>query len=207
MGINLQICFMGKKVIRLTESEFKDIVHNSVKSALCEIDGKTLARVPNAATTAMDNIQNGIFNKTIKSTFRNKTISNDDEIIRADGMLPKAFQSFLVPYKDFQFMYFAYRREGNPVHLLFKADSIKKNMDGISILGGEVIFGKEKLPGDIQIQLSKDGEDNLSYRVFYKYKGNGYKFVLEPDIRTSNKWNELVQQLGISQLNMNKRGI
>lgn len=167
---------------------------------------KYMVKVPNAAT-AMDNIQNGIFDKTIKSTFRNKTVSNDDEIIRADSMLPRAFQSFLAPYKDFQFMFFAYRREGIPVHLLFKADSIKKNMDGISIIGGEVIFGKEKLPGDIQILFSKDVEGNLSYKVYYKYKGNSYKFVLEPDNRTSNKWNELVQQLGISQLNMNKRGI
>ena len=163
--------------------------------------------MPNAATTAIDNIQNGVFNKTISSTFRNKTVSNDDEINRADGMLPRAFQSFLAPYKDFQFMFFAYRREGNPVHLLFKADSIKKNMDGISILGGEVIFGNEKLPGDIQIQFSKDTEGNLSYKVYYKYKGNSYKYILEPDIRTTNKWNELVQQLSISQLNMNKRGI
>ena len=198
---------MGKKIIRLTESELKEIVQNAVKTALNEIDGKTLARVPNAATTAMDNIQNRIFNKTIKSTFRNKIVSNDDEIIRADSMLPRAFQSFLTPYKDFQFMFFAYRREGNPVHLLFKVDSIKKNMDGVSILGGEVIFGKEKLPGDIQIQFSKDAEGNLSYKVYYKYKGNGYKFMLEPDIRTTNKWNELVQQLGVSQQNMNKRGI
>lgn len=84
---------------------------------------------------------------------------------------------------------------------------IKKNMDGISILGGEVVFGKEQLPGDIQIVFSKDSEDNLSNKVYYKYKGNSNKFILEPDRRTSEKWNELVWQLGISQMNMNKRGL
>lgn len=198
---------MGKKVIRLTESELREVVRRAAEAALKEIDGKTLARVPNAATTAMDNIQNGVYDKTIKSTFRNKTVSNDDEIIRADNLLPRAIQSFLSPYKDYQFMFFAYRREGNPIHLLFKVDNIKKNMDGVSILSGEVVFGKEQLPGDIQIVFSKDGEGNLSNKVYYKYKGNNSKFILEPDRRTSEKWNELVQQLGISRQNMNKRGI
>ena len=91
---------MGKKVIKLTESELREVVRMAAEAALNEIDGKTLARVPNAATTAMDNIQKGVYNKTIKSTLRNKTVSNDDEIIRADEMLPRAIQSFLSPYKD-----------------------------------------------------------------------------------------------------------
>ena len=198
---------MGKKVIRLKESELREMVHKAAAAALKEIDGKTLSRVPNAAITAMDSIQNGVYDKTIKSTLRNKTISNDDEIIRADEMLPRAIQSFLSSYKDYQFMFFAYRREGNPIHLLFKVDNIKKNMDGISILSGEVVFGNEQLPGDIQIVFSKEADSHLSNKVYYKYKGNNSKFILEPDRRTSEKWNELVRQLGISQQNMNRRGI
>ena len=158
-------CFMRKQVIRLTESELKDIISNAAKSALCETAGQTSACVPNAST---------------------------------DGMMQGAFQSLLLPYRDFQFMFFAYRREGNPVHLVFTADSIKKNKDGVSVLSGDVIIGKELLPGDIQVQFSKDAEKGLSFEAFYRYKGNGYKFVLEPDIRTSDQWNELVRQLGDS---------
>ena len=198
---------MGKKVLRLTESELKEMVHKAVCAALNEIDGKTLARVPNAATRAVDNIQNGIYDKTVTSTLRNKTISNDDEIIRANDLFPRAIQSMLKPYKNFQFMFFAYKRVGNPVHLLFKVEDIKKNMDGISILSGEVVFGDEQLPGDIQINFTKDNDNNLSYKVYYKYKGNSIKYLLEPDNRTIDKWNELVQQLGVSQLNMDKRGM
>lgn len=198
---------MSKKVVRLTESQLNEIIRSAVDIALNEIDGKTLSRVPNAATTAMDNIQKGISHKTIKSTLRNKTVSNDSEIIRANEMMPRAIQSFLAPYKNANFMFFAYKRTGNPVHLLFNVDNIKKNMGGISILSGKVIFGDEQLLGDIQIEFSKDKDENITYKVFYKYKGNRYKYILTPDNRTINKWNELINELVKSQLNMNKRGL
>lgn len=170
---------MGKKVIRLTESQLSEIIRSAADMALNEIDGKTPSRVPNAATTAMDDIQRGISNK----------------IVRADEMTPRAIQSFLAPYKNFIFMFFAYKRTGNPVHLLFNVDNIKKNMGGISILSGNVIFGDEQLPGDIQIEFSTDGDENMTYKVFYKYKGNGYKYTLTPDNRTVNKWKELINEL------------
>ena len=92
-------------------------------------------------------------------------------------------------------MFFAYKRTGNLVHLLFNVDNIKKNMGGISILSGNVIFGDEQLPGDIQIEFSTDGDENMTYKVFYKYKGNGYKYTLTPDNRTVNKWKELINEL------------
>ena len=101
---------MSKNVIRLTESQLNEIIRSAVNMALNEIDGKTLSRVPNAATTAMDNIQKRIPNKTIKSTLRNKTVSNDSEIIRANEMMPSAIQSFLAPYKNFNFIFFAYKK-------------------------------------------------------------------------------------------------
>ena len=195
---------MSKKVVRLTESQLSEIIRGAVDMALNEIDGKTLSRVPNAATAAVDDIQKGIPNKTIKSTLRNKTISNDSEIVRADEMTPRAIQSFLSPYKNFKFMFFAYKRTGNLVHLLFNVENIKKNMGGTSILSGNVIFGNEQLPGDIQIELNKDEDENITYKVFYKYKGNSYKYILTPDNRTVNKWNELINELVKSQLNMNK---
>ena len=198
---------MSKNVIRLTESQLKEIIRGAVDMALNEIDGKTLSRVPNATTAAADNIQKGISHKTIKSKLRNMTVSNDDEIIRADEMMPRAIQSFLAPYKNFKFMFFAYKRTGNIVHLLFNVDNIKKNMDGITILSGNVIFGGEQLPGDIQIEFSKDKEENITNKVFYKYKGNSYKYILTPDNRTINKWNELINELIKYQLNMNKRGL
>lgn len=195
---------MSKKVVRLTESQLKEIIRGAVDMALNEIDGKTLSRDPNAATTAMDDIQKGISDKNIKSALRNKTISNDSEIVRTDEMMPRAIQSFLAPYKNFKFMFFAYKMTGIPVHLLFNVENIKKNMGGISILSGNVIFGDEQLPGDIQIEFNKDEDENITYKVFYKYKGNSYKYILTPDNRTVNKWNELINELVKSQLNMNK---
>ena len=71
---------MGKNVIRLTESQLNEIIRSAADMALNEIDGK-ISGAPAAATTAMDDILQGISNK----------------IVRADEMMPRAFHSFLVP--------------------------------------------------------------------------------------------------------------
>ena len=75
-------------------------------------------------------------------------------------------------------------------------------MGGMSILSGNVIFGNEQLPGDLQIEFGKDKDENMTNKVFYKYKGNSYKYALTPDNRTVNKWNELVNELVKSQSNV-----
>lgn len=103
---------MAKKVIRLTESELNRIIEKTINEALTEIGGKTLSVIPNVAIDAIDNIQNGNYSKTINPF---KTVSYDSQITKADTLFPKAIQSFLEPYKNIKFMFFAYRREGNPV--------------------------------------------------------------------------------------------
>ena len=187
---------MAKKIIRLTERELNNVIKKVVNEALQEIGGKTLSIVPNVSIDAVDNIQRGNTDKVINP---NKTVSYDSQIVKANKLYPKAVQSFLAPYIGFTFMFFAYARLGNVVHLLFNVNSIKKLMDGKALLSGNVIFGDEQLPGDLLI-------DFTSNKVFYTYKGNSYKYVLEPDNRTVGKWNELLQGLRDSLNARIKRG-
>lgn len=83
-------------------------------------------------------------------------------------------QPSLQQFKDIRYMFFAYRKLGNVVHLLFKVDNIKKLVDGQAVLSGEVTFGNEQLNGDITIDLVKN-------KVFYKHKKDRCKYDLEPD--------------------------
>jgi len=196
-----------KQVHRLTESQFMEIIENAVRTALNEIDGKTLSRVPNAAINAVNNIQSGVYSKKISSKLRGRTIDYDKHIERANNLYPKAIQSFLAPYIETPYMFFAYKREGNPVHLVFNVENIKKIIDSIVILSGNVAFDNETLPGDIFVEFYKDKEGNILNKVYYKYKGNQYKYILKPDNRTIGKWNELVQGLEDSLTSRLDRGM
>lgn len=196
-----------KKVKILTESELKYLIHEAVTEALNEIDGKTLSRIPNTTIDAKNNIQAGRYTKTVTTPSKSKTISYDDQILRADSLYPKAIQSFLDPYKSFKFMFFAFRREGNVVHLLFEVDNVRKLLDNVAILSGNVIFANTQLPGDIVIEFKKGKDENVTNTIYYKYKGNGYKYVLMPDNRTASKWNELVQGLQDSLTTRDERGL
>lgn len=85
-------------------------------------------------------------------------------------------------------MFFAYRKLGNVVHLLFKVDNIKKLVDGQAVLSGEVTFGNEQLNGDITIDLVKN-------KVCYRHKKDWCKYDLEPDRRTKDEWSTLLDEL------------
>lgn len=104
-------------------------------------------------------------------------------------------QSFLSPYKSSRFIFFAFRKEGNVVHLLFEVDDVRKLLDNVAILSGNVVFANTQLPGDITIEFKIGNDGNVKSTVYYKFKGKGYKYVLMPDNRTASKWNELVHGL------------
>ena len=112
-----------------------------------------------------------------------KTTKNETETLCSETA-----QAFLKPYRDIKLMFFAYKNEGNVVHLLFGVNSIKKLMDGLAILSGDVIFGNERLDEDIVINFTTS-------KVCYKHKGNRCKYVLEPDRRTQEMWTALLNEL------------
>ena len=184
---------MGKRmaIITLTENDLKKIV----KQCINEIGGRTLASVDNSAINSVNNIQNHV-DRTFYGTKRGlKMVDHNDNIIKADALKPKAIQSFLNPYKNYRFLFWAYKREGNPIHLIFQVENIKKALDSEVILSGNVVFGREQLPGDIIINFVPVENGQYNTKVSYKYKGNRYKYLLQPNVNTEPKWNELIKGL------------
>ena len=182
---------MNKRIISLTENDLKEMI----KRCLNEIGGKTLASIDNSAIKSVNNIQNHVDRTFYGTRAGLKIVDHNDNVIKADTLKPKAIQSFLNPYKNYQFLFWAYRREGNPVHLMFQVENIKKALDSEVILSGNVVFGREQLPGDIIINFFPVGNSQYDSKVSYKYKGNSYKYLLRPNVNTEPKWNELVNGL------------
>lgn len=131
----------------------------------------------------LNEIDNNVSNEASNSKQNEKTIANETTVL-----CPKTAQTFLMPYKDIKFMFFAYKNKGNVIHLLFGVNNIKKLMDGQAILSGNVILGNEQLDGDIVIDFTTN-------KVYYKHEGNRCKYVLEPDRRTQEIWTTLLKEL------------
>lgn len=180
---------MAKKVIKLTEEELDNAIKQSVNEALQEIKGRTLARMSNSAINSTGNIQRGVNRTFYGAKAGIKNVDKDDNLI------PKATQSFLSQYKSTKFLFWTYRRVGNPINVIFKVDNIKKLIDNVAILSGEVIFGREQLSGDIVIDFKLQNDGTYKRFVSYKYKGNKYKYTLEPNTNTKPIWDDLVNEL------------
>jgi hypothetical protein len=188
---------MTKKVIRLTEEQFYNHIKNIVVEALNEIDGKTHARVPNAVNKAMALNQQGQFTTMLNGVNhatnnpKSTTIDHDKVISKVSQTLELANQSLIAPYKDTTYVFYAMNRMGVYVFLTFKLEDIKKLMNGIGILSGEVVFDGTQLSGDVTVDFNRN-------QVFYKEKGSRYQYSLIIDNRTKPQWDELLKQLRMS---------
>lgn len=181
---------MAKKIIRLTESELIEHIRNVVNEAMNEMDGKTHARVSNAVKRAKELNQQNIFTTPVQNR-PNTPIVHDNVIAKGRGTEQRANQALLAPFANTTFLFYAITRLGRTTFLTFKVQGIKKLMMGVAILSGEVMYDGDVLLGDIHIDFNKG-------RVFYKEKRSRYTYTLEPDNRTKEQWNVLLEQLKMS---------
>ena len=107
---------MAKKVIRLTESELNQLIKEATSKALNEMDAATYSRIHNASHRAMQDIQNGNFQRSVNGT---KVVDNDDIISRADSMEPDVQSHWLSNYIGQTFKFFGRSQMGLPAHVLF----------------------------------------------------------------------------------------
>lgn len=181
---------MAKKIIRLTESELIEHIRQVVNEAMNEMDGKTHARVSNAVKRAKELNQQNILTTTVKNR-PNNPIVHDDVIAKGKGTEQRANAALLNPFINTTFLFYATTRLGRTTFLTFKVQDIKKLMMGIAILSGEVMYDGDMMIGDIHIDFN-------SGRVFYKEKKSRYTYTLEPDNRTKQQWDSLLEQLKMS---------
>src|SRR5574344_2881170 len=94
---------MTKKIIRLTESELNRIIKEATAKIMNEMDAATYSRIHNASHRAMQDIQNGNYERPVNDK---KKIDNDEIINKADALEPRAQAHWLKDYVDQTFKFF-----------------------------------------------------------------------------------------------------
>ena len=109
---------MAKKVIRLTEEEFRRVIYNAVNGSLNEIGGKTHAIVHNATMKAQQDRINDI------NTSPNGR-PNLDVIQRGINLSQRAADSLIAPYKT-DYLFHGVDLVGTASLLVFKLGQLYK---------------------------------------------------------------------------------
>lgn len=176
---------MGKKVIRLTESELKDMIYEAVMPVLNEIDAATYARVHKATKKAKLDNQEGKF---IHQVNPNKHETNDDIIAHGIELEPRAADSMISPYKNTRFMFYCKNLRQNTGIVLFSLFNLYELTSEKAILKGEIVFNNQQMNGSIIVYMDTDS-------VVYYHNSSKKKYPLEIDNRFAQQWNGLVNEL------------
>ena len=176
---------MSKKVIRLTESELKEMVYEAVIPVLNEIDAATYSRVHRATNKARWDNQNGVF---IHQVNPNKQETNDDIIAHGIDLEPRAADSMISPYKDIRFMFYCKNLRQNTGIVLFSLSQLYELTYEKAILKGNIVFNNQQMNGSIIVYM-----DTAS--VVYYHNSSKQKYPLEIDNRFASQWNSLVREL------------
>ena len=128
---------MGKRVIRLTESELKEMIYEAVIPVLNEIDAATYARVHRATNQAKLDNQNGKF---IHQVNPNKQETNDDIIAHGIDLEPRAADSMISPYKNIRYMFYCKNLRQNTGIVLFSLSKLYELTHEKAILKGDIVL-------------------------------------------------------------------
>ena len=162
---------MAKKVIRLTEDELKQLIKEATARVMNEMDAPTYSRIHNASHRAMQDIQNGNYERSVNDK---KKVDNDDIISKADELEPRAQAHWLKDYVGQTFKFF---------------ERITKLEPNKTVLVGSVTFNRNQINGDGIII------DFVKGRVKYHERGNRYAYNLEIDNRYKQIWDAFTNEL------------
>jgi hypothetical protein len=177
---------MAKKVIRLTEDELKQLIKEATARVMNEMDAPTYSRIHNASHRAMQDIQNGNYERSVNDK---KKVDNDDIISKADELEPRAQAHWLKDYVGQTFKFFGRSQMGLPAHVLFTFERITKLEPNKTVLVGSVTFNRNQINGDGIII------DFVKGRVKYHERGNRYAYNLEIDNRYKQIWDAFTNEL------------
>ena len=150
------------------------------------MDAATYSQLHNASHIAMQDIQNGNFQRYVNGK---KVVDNDDIISRADSMEPNVQSHWLSNYIGQTFKFFGRSQMGLPAHVLFTFERITKLEPNKTVLVGSVTFNRNQINGDgIVIDFVKG-------RVKYHERGNRYAYNLEIDNRYKQMWDAFTNEL------------
>ena len=173
---------MAKKVIRLTEGELSQLVHDITMSVLNEADMESYARLWAASEKAQHDLQNGNYQEKLGKVGRIR--NNDQKFDRAKAIDMDVLQSALQKHKSHTYMFFAKSGRDIGCRVIFEFSSAPKIKDDGIILDGTVTFNQEAAYGKLYINNG-----------IVKYKKNRAWFVLTPDNRTKQAWDDLLADI------------
>ena len=177
---------MAKKVIRLTEDELKQLIKEATARVMNEMDAPTYSRIHNTSYRAMQDIQNGNYERAVNDK---KKVDNDEIISKADELEPRAQAHWLKDYVGQTFKFFGRSQMGLPAHVLFTFERVTKLEPNKTVLVGSVTFNRNQINGDgIVIDFVKG-------RVKYHERGNRYAYNLEIDNRYKQMWDAFTNEL------------
>ena len=180
---------MAKEVIRLTETEFREIIYHAINESLNEIGGKTHAIVHNATKQAQQDRINGI-----EQSKHGKP--NIDVISHGISLSQKAAESLIAPFKT-DYLFHCDDLLGTAALLVFDLKELYKLSSKEAILKGSITFNGEPLYGSIIVNLSTE-------QVQYNYKGKRPRYNLIIDSSKRDLWNRFIGEL---QKSVNSRTI
>lgn len=180
---------MAKKIIRLTESELNQIIKEATAKALNEMDAATYSCIHNASHRAMQDIQNGNYERSVNGK---KKVDNDEIISKVDELEPRAQTHWLKDYVGKTFKFFGRSQMGIPAHVLFTFEKVTKLEPNKTVLVGSVIFNRNQINGDGVII------DFMKGSVKYHERGNRYAYNLEIDNRYKQMWYSFTNELKTS---------
>ncbi len=177
---------MAKKVIRLTEEELRQLIKEATAKVMNEMDDATYSCIHNASHRAMQDIQNGNYERTVNGR---DFVDNDEIISSADELEPRAQAHWLKDYVGQTFKFFCRSQMGLPAHIIFTFEKITKFEPNKTVLVGSVTFNRNQINGDgIIIDFAKGS-------VKYHERGNRYAYVLEIDNRYKPLWDKFTNKL------------
>ena len=110
-------------------------------------------------------------------------------------------QNLLADYKDIPFLFWTYKREGNPVPVSLKVREIKKYTETEVTLNGELIVVQNRTLGEISLNLALDERGGYTATASLKCKADKYKYLLTPNVNTEASWNEFISAI-VNKLNL-----
>lgn len=173
---------MRKKIVRLTEGELSQLVHDITMSVLNEADMETYARLWAASEKAQKDLQKGNYQEKLGNIGRIR--NNDQKFDRAKAIDMDVLQSALQKHKNQKYMFFAKSGRDIGCRVIFELASAPKIKDDGIILDGTVTFNQDVAYGKLYVANG-----------VVKYRKNRAWFVLTPDNRTRQAWDNLLADI------------
>lgn len=189
---------MGKRVIRLTESEFRDFVFEATKQVLQEYDGFTYGRISNGSLAARNGLVNNVVTKKVgrkvdpnDPTKRTdeplRTINNIEKLAKAKELDKNIRADIVNQYKDIVFMFIGTNRHKVDEIFTFQLEAITKTDRDAFIFNGTITWDGQRFNGNVSYLPSK----GKCYYTNKRLKINNYE--LEPIPPTKQAWDNMIQ--------------